>query len=520
MNTPRQNASKPTSTAPTGGSASGYWSSRYYDSLYQIERRWAGTLLSERRPFMIYGGRGLGKSPTMQWIRDELIVKREKYRALDAPAAEEEGDDSQHGTYLCIAGKATDKGPKTPYETLRDAAHRDSPPTAVLIDDVDQILEHAKRSHTEARAVSGAIKELRDNLHRFMPPDGERQLILSATEDVHEPRFDEPELRREEEQWSRVFAQIQRKQLNPWHSLTWQEELRELVHELLNPTSSSHGSTLSEAVQATLADVVPGIIVDLSGGHPKLTGQLLDSLEEFWRKGQDLQEPLEVKLVELCALPSGHQTELRELLRRYLEDRLVRSPRGLRSLRRSLQRLREQHDLSPEAGKAFSELLRIARSRERGDDAPRDADIRLQLTALGLVYEDPNTLRYVVPGTVIQGEVLRHQVEDTPRTEAKQPLTLSPSPKNPREEGVLAVNRPDGERMQVPLDGKNWQILTALDQRRGQVISIPDLATELQAHDAATRSALRRLRDKLDEYGIESILDNQWGKGYRLIEPS
>jgi DNA-binding response OmpR family regulator len=117
----------------------------------------------------------------------------------------------------------------------------------------------------------------------------------------------------------------------------------------------------------------------------------------------------------------------------------------------------------------------------------------------------------VIPGEILRGELLR---------EPPGPLRMEiePDSQAPDKHGYLKVWDRLRER-RIPLSGGAWSVLKTIFDEPARIISLDELCkkTHLTTPNAV-RSAIQRLIGDARASGVENILDNLYGKGYRKGE--
>jgi DNA-binding response OmpR family regulator len=74
-----------------------------------------------------------------------------------------------------------------------------------------------------------------------------------------------------------------------------------------------------------------------------------------------------------------------------------------------------------------------------------------------------------------------------------------------------------GRTLEVPLSGRALQVIGILKEREPAVVSLEDLRVALGVDDlTAVRSAIERTVAALRKHGLEALIENVRGSGYRL----
>jgi hypothetical protein len=279
---------------------------------------------------------------------------------------------------------------------------------------------------------------------------------------------------------STLFASFDTEWLDPWRG-DWEGRIGRLLEVYLKP--------LTRAAQG----LARSLLLELTGGHPALLARAFEHLDRLLAsEGSSLGE----RLCREGADPGPLERDLRT----FLEDALLRQ--GLGSLRRALIRLESAE--KPELQAAHGALLAFAQDGERQPPAA-SRDI---LLGEGLLFRDPADSTYKIPGELLRQELLS-------AAGSKLAFDLVPEEADPHLRGRLEI-REGARRLDLELSGGPWSILQTLFEAAPRFVSLKDLQerTHLKT-DNAVRSAIQRLTAELRTAGIEGLVENQYGTGYR-----
>jgi hypothetical protein len=157
---------------------------------------------------------------------------------------------------------------------------------------------------------------------------------------------------------------------------------------------------------------------------------------------------------------------------------------------------------------AFRELLFLVLDPEA--EQPRNPMVRNIMIREGFAYRDDNTNKLVVPGTLLQQQVLRM---------AALPLTIEKD-ESATDAGRAIIRAADGSIHQFSLDGILFRVLNLLWCHPGRTFSSPEIQERAPLKDdRAVLNAMHRLREKLDQYGAGDWLQSERQRGYQFDMP-
>lgn len=414
----------------------------------------------------LYGGRGMGKT---------MVLRALQRRMGHGPSGKPE----------MLSGREWETAGADLAEHARELKNDDN--LVLLVDDLDQLI-----------LLTALLKEetLEEMLLSFMPAIASQRgrLILSATypparliDVLHEQPLTQVQLKT----FSLVLQRFLPLPLDPW-SAGWEERVGNLVREQLpRPQERSD-------VQKICIKVVLG----LTGGHPALLPRALLEIRQLAQSSSSLGQWLQGVLDEDLGEPEN-------LLQRHLEDHLARW--GIIPLQRAIK------SLEVEAPDAYAALKSLALGAI--PPALDSLTIRTRLLDEGLIYKEPATGKYRIPGSLLKNEL--RQRADLDKEAAAQPAPtrpyLDPDPDFPKKRGYLVLPEETGLR-RVLLSGGPWSILALLFENPGKTFSLEELTREPLNSPKAVRSAIQRLDLKLRDSKAGKIFENVYGQGYRLAQ--
>jgi hypothetical protein len=424
---------------------------------------------SSRLKVFLSGGRGMGKTFLLQELAEfrsrETGVESRIIDGRNWPAALEELARSHAvlGRWRATRAGSDVKGDNR----LGD----------LLVDDLDRLIDSAGAQEPQV------FEELMTHLLDLISSLPENGKLCAFTSLFHANRMAEllemldsrPGLDRKTSLAIRAFSTLiqmyDNMPINPW-SRGWEKKIGVCVKARL-PRLSSAGQELCR-----------NLLTKLTGGHPAL---LVPALSEL------------VALAATRDLSSTSSAELEIVI----ED--AAHEKGIGVLRRALSSLRDAE--REEWRSAYEDLRQLA----LGNIPAPPLLSREILVGEGLLYKEESSLRYVIPGEILRGELLR---------EPAGPLRMEiePDPQAPDKHGFLKVWDRFRER-RIPLSGGAWSVLKTIFDEPARTISLDELCerTHLTTENAV-RSAIQRLIGDARASGVENILDNLYGKGYRKGE--
>lgn len=261
-----------------------------------------------------------------------------------------------------------------------------------------------------------------------------------------------------------------------------------------------------EVMDEALLNQLSEAILDLSGGHPAIFGPAIESLESL-----RVRNAAERNLV--LGLPADADPtadEIGSAIREFLEDKLER--RALDPLKSAIRKLQTSTiDVEKEA---FRVLVTLAKN-EQGDTERARLPVWEILRDEGLVYRDSVLKRYKVPGVLLRRHIREAVMPGVP--EAGSSIEVLPE-----SAGSGIVRLPPGcQKDRVSLSGKPWLVFYTLYQHKGAVVSNSEIqaAAKLPSNGYSVKNAIQRIQLRLEEAGASGIIVNEYGKGYRLVDP-
>jgi hypothetical protein len=426
----------------------------YREVLREIYSQTLADLKSRRSGLKVFlsGGRGMGKT----FLLRELAEFRRRETGVESRIIEGRNWSAALEALEELAGRQGQEG----NDKARD----------LLVDDLDRLITLA--GEQDPKVLEDLIKYLSE-LVSSLP-----QAVCAFTSRVSSSRMAELlETLDSLQKWDRktsvairafstIIQMYENTPINPW-SRSWEKKIGVCV--------KAHLPKLSGLAQD---------LIKITGGHPAL---LIPALSQL------------VELAETRDLSSISSSELKIVI----ED--AAQERGIGVLRRALSSLRDSE--REEWRNAYEELRQLAMD----DSKVPPSRLREILVGEGLLYKDESTLKYVIPGEMLCGELLREPVGPL-RAE------IEPDPVAPDKQGYLKVWDRLRER-RIPLSGGSWSVLKIIFDEPARIISLKELGERAGLNtENAVRSAIQRLIGDARALGIENILDNIYGKGYRKGE--
>lgn len=351
---------------------------------------------------------------------------------------------------------------------LTEFNEKDEGPPTILIDDVDHLLQDPKKWEERLKTLWG----LKHHITSF-----DRRLCMTTSA----PPLTLAEYSAD---FSDVFLQAEKNDIAAGR-VRWKTSVKDSFEALPErPTSILIWGRVC-GVSSELVDQWCDAAQDLTGGHPTLLDpavQLLFSLLD----AADRDQPSEAAC-DSAILEQAVRAELERTSVPYIQQRLA-----------SLST-----DPAPGSLDALSFLMRLAQAEDSGEITKLPADVEQRLHTEGLVYMDIPRGRFRIVGRLVREQV----------------VALHAPQKRGRQRVV--VERLDGSTAELRLSGRMLELFNYLGARGGEYVPTSDLARASGlADDAAVRTVLHRLGRELGKAGVQDILENQYGKGYRLLMKS
>ena len=359
--------------------------------------------------------------------------------------------------------------PETAKATLRTLAAGDG---AVLIDDLDEMFTDEVHEILCRLLASGRRVVVTSTL----PPDVS---LLVDTQVYRQTNLTGSLLRI----WSDFTQQFHPEVIDPWPS-TWHDRTNAFVRGVLDEKCRADNLLVAEWTTA---------VVQLSGGHPTLLDPSLRAIEGVHGEKRVHGEEAKIHL----ATPS---VDRRRQVYEHLEEALFSSP----AFRRVRRVAKEMQATAPDA---HAHLVENARADHIVDfDAP--VEYRRVLTDSGLVYRSPQSKKLVVAG-----ELLRRTLGGT--TQARRPAVRVVS--SDADRGIVSAAL-GGRVAHVDLRGNAWKIVKMLHEHPNEVVSVAALMKKTHLDHAGIRSAIQRVKGEFAASGLDGVIENVWGQGYRFCD--
>jgi biotin operon repressor len=434
----------------------------HHEAFAEFTRAW-----DERRAFWFWGGRGMGKTALLQRLHETL-------------------EQQELGGARLIRGRAP--GGRAEFlEVIGRVGQSGAAEAVILVDDYDFILDvetnRALRVLLASHARPGRLAlTARLSLSR---------MIAEATV------ANSPLSNSLSEVWECFAHHGHVSSLNPWEYPAWQERFREYLGNRI------YGVADGNRVMDAWAKTVLGV----TGGHPALLGSALNVLE---RLVDEQGQPRQDLPAAYASLFDDQTPRLAEAIESALMGELMHS--GMPTVNRAIQQLREDAPTcyeylvglaggptEPAAPGAYDDSVAEAMNRERAKEA-------------GLAYEDfrDGTLR--LPGKLIENAIRSSAGAGRIAIRSTELQVIDAA----HQRGALIAHCA-GRTLEVPLSGRALQVIGILKEREPAVVSLEDLRVALGVDDlTAVRSAIERTVAALRKHGLEALIENVRGSGYRL----
>jgi hypothetical protein len=360
----------------------------------------------------------------------------------------------------------------------------------LVIDDLDHVLteidllENSPVSGSEGdRSIRQSLEIAIQNTRASM-----RTCIVTST-------ISPTELLPPTESLSLLLQKFRRRPLPAW-KLPWKTLLPTLAREATDehplPRAISMGREEYGFGDAELQRWLE-LTLELSGGHPLLMGPGLRALHSLLERSETQQERVLTPLTEL-------------LMRQYLQHQMGDEIGMVRKRIRALEASRTPPD--EDAVRLLRHLAAVP-----SDTGAGYAKIVIdRLERLGLIGSSDDVFWHI-PGTLVRAEV---NPAAPPAPEPVPDVEVRPRPGAEQTHGTLLLRTAGGERV-VKLSGRPWQLVRVLERAHPSAVSNDDLRAAVGLKTiAGLRSAIQRLDAKLKQKGMQELLENTRGEGYRL----
>lgn len=358
----------------------------------------------------------------------------------------------------------------------------------ILVDDVDHLLQAAAGEDFVSKEGGEPDRDDRDGrlrtlwrLKRHVTSE-ERRLCMSTSA----PPLTLAEYRPD---FSEVFLQAAPFEVKAGE-VAWQERVREVFSMLdtLPPTVEIWGESCP--VDQTLLDKWCAVTQDLTAGHTTLldpaVGLFFRLLDTALAKRPDGLEKADDE--SACG---------RAVVLKAIRADLTRN--GVPYIRKRLESLTAGPQ--PQGLEALSYLRRLAQEDSGGSETEVPGVVEERLRTEGLVYLDISKGRLRVVGELIREQVL---------------LELQVPQKRTRHR--VTVQLLDDSTKEFELPARLLELFEYLAAHSGEYVSTIDLVRVSGLNDeASVRTALHRLIRELKKAQVGEILENAYGKGYRLL---
>lgn len=316
----------------------------------------------------------------------------------------------------------------------------------------------------------------------------------------------------EKESWSgspsvNTFHRIE---LNPWSSPRSVKAALKNGFDELRSDLEHRGNPVHPALLGQMPNLIEAwirIMLEVSEGHPAILRAAFESLVLLLQKNfDDVDSEVEKKILQ----DLSDTEEWESLVRQHIEDHVMHSKDGLTAIDNAIRYFKAN-------SRYFKDLFEL--SREANGRKIEDPFLRQELIHSGLVYRDPFSGRLCVAGALTRRQIQRYGDSSEPaisELESRPQVSYELRPIRGKVGGILELDHPEG-KIDLRFRGAPWAILVALDGHKGRWLSVAAIG-ELAAlpTEAATRSALQRLNDRLKEKGLGDLISNKRGFGYKI----
>ena len=487
-----------------------------------------GDLLGDELParVLLYGGCGLGKTTLLRRLHEHLVP-----------------------------GSASKENPpeRTPQATWVD--RRTAEPTArivhwclrprgtLIVDDFGQLFT------PEVDDAILSLSAAQDSRYRVVVASRKPPRVLER--EVLQARVAAGGAKATPWDESRAIPTFRSTRLNPWQG-DWRARF-DAVHQtarlrLRQEVRSRVPEPQAEAALALLPSKAAvtawvELVRQVTGGHPGLVDGSYDLFlhlvlnDLVSRGGLSEQDELllaqrkrsllstqarmsDFGLVGEAAPEQGEQQHGRLVV--LLEDYLLE--RQMAPMQSTLDHLRLSEP------KAFEALHALAEAPD--DILVEDGRHRLLLLDTGVVYKDDASCHLRLPKGLVSeairamdpvthhgtanGGTAEQAIIPGPPEEVVLSITVSEGPTE--DSGDVVVETTAGTRL-VPLRGRPWQVFDFFWKHRDRHVPPEELLEPLEIPSVySSRNAILRLKEALRAGGVEQVLENRKGVGYRVVE--
>ena len=473
---------------------------------------------------LLYGGRGLGKTTLLRRLQRRLVPGSSRKE----PPPER-------------TPQATWVDRRTPEGAARIVRWCLRPQGTLIVDDFE---------HVFTPQVDDAILSLPDTSNgsyrvvvasRKPPRVLERDVLQARVTagGAHTTPWDD----------SRAIPTFLSMRMNPWQG-DWQARLEVAHHAAMQRLRQETRTRVPDAQVETALELLPSkaavkswveLVRQVTGGHPGLVDGSYDLF--LWLVLEDLATKAELPedddlLVAQCKrsristkaglrsfmlegdADQDEQDRQRGRLLVLLEDYLLE--RQMADLGRTLDRLRLS---DPDAFTALRDL-----AEEPDETIVEDARHRLLLLDTGVVFKDDDSRRLRLPEGLVS-EAIRAMDPAThqggaaassmgqglvPAPAEEKILSITVSEGAAEHTGDVLVETTNGTRV-VPLRGRPWQVFEYFWKNKERYVPADELMEPLEIPSIhSTRNAILRLNQALRAEGVEGVLENRKGVGYRV----
>jgi hypothetical protein len=431
--------------------------------------------LIKNRPVMVIGGRGTGKTILLRQLREKLEID---FR----------GDKS----ILFIEGNLGQAARTIIEEDTQSHG-------AVIIDDLDTLLSANAGDRIET--LEQILIPLQKWIAQHIGPGNSHCYFLAATSfDIENPSDhrlvdalkDEREAQKWKSKYSLLVQNLHRLRIDPWH-LNWKEGWE-----------SEFDKSFKNLLRPEFLSVWRKIIIELTGGHPSLFGPIISDLRIKCVRGMEgaSLDPYNAKM--LGYLPFENEwVFLIQDIRLYIEDFLGRN--AVRPLKSTLRKLKYSEDKTEAL--SFRILCQIALQDAENVRPPSDRDVRQILIDEALMYQDKETGKFAIPGTITRQLIRQYSEISQPLLEVRHDSISK---------GEIVIHSVAGDEIHS-ITGAPWRILWGLYQQPDKTISMQSLQEYADLPDhRAVLNAIQRLYITLKRASLDGLVENRRGYGYCL----